>query len=103
MDIKELKDRIEKHEKLLLLDVREAEEVAQGDEMPGAINMPMGKVFVEAAKGTLPKDEKIVAVCKSGVRCEIVARELEKKGYDIEYLEGGLRALDELSIPTKEI
>jgi rhodanese-related sulfurtransferase len=77
-------------EDILLLDVREKDEYEMGDKIEGAQNMPMGRVFVEAQKGTLPKDKKIVAICKTGGRCEIVARELKQKGYDIEHLEGGV-------------
>ena len=75
---------------VLLLDVREKDEYETGDKIEGSQNMPMGRVFVEAQKGTLPKNKKIVAVCKTGGRCEIVARELKQKGYDIEHLEGGV-------------
>jgi rhodanese-related sulfurtransferase len=85
----ELKDRLG-NEDVLVLDVREADEYARGERIEGAQNMPMGRVFVEAKKGTLPKDRKIVAVCQTGGRCEIVARELRAKGYDIEHLEGGI-------------
>jgi len=89
----ELKHKISAQEDLIILDVREKEEFESSeDPIPGAQNMPMGKVFVEAAQGHLPKDKKIVTVCKSGVRCEIVARELKDKGYDIEELEGGMNA-----------
>lgn len=98
MKASELKERLAKHEATFVLDVREAEEVAASpDPIPGATNMPMGKVFVEASKGTLPKEEKIVAICKAGARCEIVARELKNKGYDIDYLEGGIDAWKELA------
>ncbi len=76
---------------MILLDVREKEEVEEsGEGVQGSRNVPMGKVFTEAAKGNLPKDKKIVAICKTGGRCEIVARELKQKGYDIEHLEGGI-------------
>ncbi len=34
--------------------------------------------------------EKIITVCKSGTRCEIVARELKQKGFAIDHLEGGI-------------
>jgi rhodanese-related sulfurtransferase len=77
---------------VLLLDVRERDEYEAGEKIEGAQNMPMGRVFVEAKKGTLPKDRKIVTICQTGGRCEIVARELKQKGYDIEYLEGGIEA-----------
>lgn len=85
-DLKKMTDRV------LMLDVREKEEFDSGEKIEGAQNMPMGKVFLEASKGSLPKDKKIVTICKAGSRCAIVARELKEKGYDIDYLEGGLEA-----------
>lgn len=91
MNVAELKQKLDQGEPMLLLDVREAEEVEAGaPAIPGAEHMPMGKVFTEAAKGNLPKTEKIVTICKTGGRCEIIARELGQQGYDIEALEGGL-------------
>ncbi len=90
MKASELKEKIKNGEKIIILDVREKDEYEQGDKIAGAENMPMGKVFVEATKGNLPKNEKIITVCKTGGRCEIVARELKNKGYDIEHLEGGI-------------
>lgn len=91
MKVSELKEKLASGEDVQILDVREKEEFAQGDTIPGAKNVPMGQVFVEAMKGTLPKDKKIIAICKTGGRCEIVARELKQKGYNIEHLEGGIQ------------
>lgn len=90
MKVQELKEKLAKGENLKLIDVREKDEYDQGDKIEGAENIPMGKVFVEATKGTLPKDQPIVTICKTGGRCEIVARELKNKGYNIEHLEGGI-------------
>lgn len=95
MKAHDLKNALAAGEDIMLIDVREADEYAQGDAITGAQNIPMGKVFVEAGKGNLPKDKKIVSICKSGVRCEIVARELKEKGFDIDYLEGGIGAWKE--------
>ena len=92
MTADELKKKMKEKENVKILDVREKEEFTPEDTIPGAENVPMGKVFVEAAQGVLPKNQKIITVCKSGTRCEIVARELKQKGYDIEHLEGGLNA-----------
>ena len=92
MQVEDLQQHIAKGDDIAVLDVREADEFEGSETIPGAQNMPMGKVFVEAKKGTLPKDKKIVAVCKVGGRCDIVARELSQKGFDIEALEGGLEA-----------
>ncbi|MBX2866952.1 rhodanese-like domain-containing protein [Candidatus Kaiserbacteria bacterium] len=92
MKVDELKQKIEQGDDMLILDVREKEEFdAEQDPIPGAQNVPMGKIFVEAAQGTLPKDKEIVTVCASGSRCQIVARELKEKGYHIEELEGGMK------------
>ena len=90
MKSKELSEKLEAGEDVLLLDVREPEEFAGADHLPGAINMPMDKVFLEDSAGNLPKDKKIITVCKSGGRCEVVAKELKAKGYDIDFLEGGM-------------
>ena len=92
MKVVELKDTINRGESMEMVDVREREEYEAGDKIPGSKNIPMGQMFVEANAGRLPKDKKIVTICKTGGRCEIVARELSKKGYDIEYLEGGIEA-----------
>ena len=91
MKVAELKEKLAKRENILLLDVRGKDEADQaGDMIEGSENIPMGKVFTEASKGNLPKDKKIVVICKRGVRGEIVARELKPKGFDIESLEGGM-------------
>ncbi len=87
-----LNELLKRKKKVLILDVREKEEFSRKDAIKGAKNLPMGKVFTEAAKGRLPKKQKIITVCSKGTRCMIVAKELRKKGYDIEYLEGGLEA-----------
>lgn len=87
----ELKEKIKQNENIVLIDIREKEEIeASGQKIEGSKNIPMGKMFVEAAKGVLPKDKKIITICKSGKRCEILIKELKPKGYDIDYLEGGI-------------
>lgn len=93
MKPQELKDRIAHGEHIRLIDVREKEEFAAAEKkLEGAENITMGQMFLEAAKGNLPKDEKIVVTCLKGGRCEVVARELRNRGYDIEHLEGGIEA-----------
>lgn len=93
----ELKEKIEKGEELMLLDVREEDEVRQDrNVIPGSENIPMGMVFTEESKGRLPKRKKIITICKSGRRAGIVADELSRLGYDIESLEGGMDAWEKL-------
>jgi len=90
MTVAELKEKIANGDDFLLLDIREKDEVVENGAIDGSQNMPMGAVFVEASRGNLPKDKKIVTVCKSGGRCQIVQKELVPKGFDIDYLEGGM-------------
>ena len=78
---------------ILLLDIREADELAEDATIEGAVNMPMGKVFTEAIKGNLEKDKHIVVFCRTGGRATIVERELRERGYEIDGLEGGLTGL----------
>jgi sulfur-carrier protein adenylyltransferase/sulfurtransferase len=92
MTVEELKKKLAGGEDVQLLDVREKDEYEAGDKIDGADNVPMGKVFVQAQKGELPKDKHIVTICKTGGRCEIVARELRNEGYTIDHLEGGIDA-----------
>lgn len=93
MTVEALRTHLKEGRPVEMLDVREAHEYGGGeDAIPGSKNVPMGQVFVDAMQGTLPKDRKIVTICKTGSRCAIVADELKKKGYDIEHLEGGLNA-----------
>ena len=78
---------------VLLLDIREKDELEDGKTIEGSTNMPMGKVFTEVAKNNLSKDKKIIVFCKSGFRAGIVVQILKEKGYDIEGLDGGLNDL----------
>ena len=85
-----LKKLLESDTDVLLLDIREAEELSNIPTIPGATHMPMGKVFTEAGKGTLPKDKQIVVFCRTGKRAGIVGRELRVQGYRADGLEGAL-------------
>lgn len=92
MKPQQLKERLKSGEDVILIDVREHDEYEQGDKIEESKNIPMGQVFIDAAQGKLPKDKKIITICKSGGRCEIIAQKLNSMGYDIEYLEGGVTA-----------
>ena len=78
--------------KVLIIDVRESDEYKKSKEkIKGAKNIPMGKVFLMHSLKKLPKRRKIVVVCLYGSRSVIVAKELRKKGYNIERLDGGIK------------
>jgi rhodanese-related sulfurtransferase len=80
-------------EEILLLDIREPEEILLEETIPGSKNMPMGRVFTSAVDGLLPKNVPIVVFCRSGKRAMIVERELGAMGFSVQSLEGGLQEL----------
>lgn len=82
----------------LLLDVREPDEWAAG-RAPGAVHVPMGEI--EARRGELPTDRRIVAVCRSGARSGRVAEFLRRSGLDAANLEGGMQAWEAAGLPME--
>jgi len=73
-----LKNKLDKGEKILLIDVRSEDEVKAGS-IPGAINLPMDQL--EARMKDIPKDVQIVFVCDHSNRSSLAAELFEKNGY----------------------
>jgi rhodanese-related sulfurtransferase len=73
----------------ILLDVREADEWEAGH-APAATWIPLGEI--EARLAELPRDGRIVAICRSGARSHAVAAALIGAGYDAVNVDGGMRA-----------
>jgi adenylyltransferase/sulfurtransferase len=88
--------RLEAHDQLFLLDVREDWEWSVGNLADrGARLVPLGQL--ESRLAEVPRDRPIVVYCKSGQRSELAARLLMERGYsDVVNLEGGLVAWAEL-------
>jgi rhodanese-related sulfurtransferase len=86
---KEELNNIDSH-KVLLVDIREKEELDSLPSLPNSTHIPMGEIIREAEDGRLPKDKLIVTICRSGGRCSIVNHELAALGYQVDLLEGGL-------------
>jgi rhodanese-related sulfurtransferase len=78
------------HDHIMLLDVREPDEIAQDDGIAGSVTIPLAQALGEVVMETLPKDKKIITICKGGVRADKVTQELLKHGYDAVTLQGGL-------------
>ncbi|GEK91267.1 rhodanese-like domain-containing protein [Alkalibacterium kapii] len=76
---------VELGKKATLLDVRTPGEYRQGH-IPGAKNVPLNKVD----KYKNNTDETLYVICQSGMRSKRAAKELEKKGYDVINVRGGM-------------
>ncbi|WP_019911523.1 rhodanese-like domain-containing protein [Paenibacillus sp. HW567] len=85
----QLRQRLESGEDLVLIDVREDEEVAFGM-IPGAQHIPMGEIPQHAEDEQLPKDTEIIFICRSGARSQRVCEYLQQFGYTTSNLSGGM-------------
>jgi len=70
IDPRTLKDRLARGEKLVVVDVREREEIAIAS-FPGALHIPMGDIPSRISE--LDPDSEIVVVCHHGLRSGQVA------------------------------
>jgi rhodanese-related sulfurtransferase len=90
IEAQELKRRMDSGEQLLILDVREPEEVAIAP-FPQAIHMPMGDIPSRIAE--LDPDAQWVVVCHHGIRSAQVAMYLVRMGFErVTNLSGGIDA-----------
>lgn len=76
----ELKQRLQKHEELTLVDVREREEFVQGH-IPGATFIPRGYLELQIEQHQSDRDKPVVVYCAGGVRSALAARNLKEMGY----------------------
>jgi glyoxylase-like metal-dependent hydrolase (beta-lactamase superfamily II)/rhodanese-related sulfurtransferase len=76
---------------LFLLDVREPEEFEQWN-IEGSKNIPIGKIADKESLKQIPKDTEIVTICPYGNRSSMATYMLQRQGYNVKTLEGGLKA-----------
>lgn len=80
----------------LVLDVREPEEWAAG-RIAGAVHLPLGELGARVQE--LPRDRRIVAVCRSGARSGQATAALGGAGYDVVNMTGGMKAWHAAGLP----
>jgi len=76
----ELMQRINANRAGLILDVRSAEEYAEGH-VPGAINIPYDQLSSRLAEISSHKNKEVVLYCRSGKRAGIAANILQSAGF----------------------
>ncbi len=90
LTVKELKSRIDKNEKFVLLDVREPYEF-EICRIPGSRLIPLGELPSRLSE--LDSADEIIIHCKSGVRSAKALRLLQKAGFNrLRNVEGGILA-----------
>jgi rhodanese-related sulfurtransferase len=92
-------DPVEVEEELddvFLLDVRELSEWEAGH-IEEAVHIPMG--HLNARVEELPRDQRIVAVCRVGARSQAVVDALVRAGFEAHNLDGGMHAWTQAGLP----
>lgn len=80
---------------VVVLDVRTAEEYAEGH-IEGALNIDQSKAdFMYEAHVQLPMDQTVAVYCRGGRRSAKAARKLTADGFKVVNLEGGITAWKE--------
>jgi rhodanese-related sulfurtransferase len=99
-NVAEVKARLERGERLTLLDVREESEYAAGH-LPGAKHMGKG-VIERDIEGAVPDvNQEIILYCGGGFRSALAADNLQKMGYtNVLSMDGGWRGWTEAKLPT---
>ncbi len=95
----ELKARLKRGDRPLILDVREPWEVAAAS-LPGTLNIPMGEVA--ARLSDLDPDRETIVLCHHGIRSAQVAMFLARNGFElVTNLAGGIDAWSDIdpSVP----
>jgi glyoxylase-like metal-dependent hydrolase (beta-lactamase superfamily II)/rhodanese-related sulfurtransferase len=79
------------HDNLFLLDVREPKEYAEWH-IENSVNIPLGELSNKETLSQIPKDKDIITICPRGNRATIGKYMIQRYGYNVKVLEGGLIA-----------
>jgi len=82
---------------VFLLDVREENEFADF-KIPGAVNIPLGRLFVE--KIAVPENKKVVTICSHGNRSMVATLALAQAGIEATSLTGGMAGWNQVLAET---
>lgn len=84
----------------LVLDVREADEFAQGH-LQGARNIPLSQLDARSKELQKFRDKPVLIVCQRGSRASKAAKLLKAQSFSaLSVLKGGMQAWQEANMPT---
>ena len=85
---------------VVILDVRKADEFAEGHIKGAVLIDQFQNNFVEQAQAKLPKDKIIAIYCRSGRRSASAAGKMADIGYKCVNLKGGILAWKDANMPV---
>src|SRR4051794_7779300 len=80
VSLEEIKRRLDEKRPMVLLDVREKDEVRAGG-IPGAISVPRGFLEMQIEQKVADKSAPVVVYCAGGTRSALAAKTLAELGY----------------------
>ena len=97
--VEDVKKRVDRGEKLTLIDTREESEFAAGH-IPGAVHLSKGVIERDIEKKLPDKAAPLVLYCGGGFRSALAADNLQKMGYtNVISMDGGMRGWREKKLP----
>ena len=97
--VDEVKARLDRHEKFVIVDVREESEFAK-DHLPGAIHLGKGVIERDIEERAPDPKTPLVLYCGGGFRSALAADNLQKMGYtNVLSMDGGVRGWREKGFP----
>jgi rhodanese-related sulfurtransferase len=94
-----VKARLDRGEKVLLVDVREESEYAK-DHLPGAIHLGKGVIERDIEARVPELNTEMILYCGGGFRSALAADNLQKMGYtNVISMDGGIRDWREKNYP----
>lgn len=101
-NVAEVKRRMDAGEKMVLVDVREESEWANGH-LPGAIYMGRGVIERDIEQRIPDTNTKLILYCGGGFRSALSADNLQKMGYrNVESMDGGWKGWIGANLPTQK-
>jgi rhodanese-related sulfurtransferase len=99
LNVEQVKAKLDRGEKFLLVDVREESEFAN-DHLPGALHLGKGIIERDIEQRVPDTSSEIVLYCGGGFRSALAADNLQKMGYtNVISMDGGVRVWREKGYP----
>jgi rhodanese-related sulfurtransferase len=98
-NVNEVKKRMDRGDKFILVDVREESEYAK-DHLPGAIHLGKGVIERDIEARVPELNAEMILYCGGGFRSALAADNLQKMGYtNVISMDGGIRGWREKEYP----
>lgn len=95
-----LKQRLDRGERFILIDVREESEFA-ADHLPNALHLGRGILEREIEARITDRTTELVLYCAGGYRSVLAAESLKKMGYEnVTSMDGGIRGWKDAGYPV---